>query len=86
MEACRILYSTQSGRAKACARRIARRLRDETTVLVENRSGDSFDQHIQDLASFTDTVRQRNVYLVLIVSTAGDGEHTDTIKRTWSML
>ena len=84
MESCQILFSTQSGRAKACARRCARLIREETSVAVQSRS--AFDDAVVDVSAFCDAVRESRSFLLLFVSTTGDGEHTDTIQRTWKML
>jgi len=88
MEGCYVLFSTQSGRAKACARRCARLLREQTPIRIHNRSGTTFDEGIwgDHLSEFCDTVRNSKSFLLLFVSTTGDGEHTDTIQRTWKLL
>ena len=86
MEGCHILFSTQSGRAKACARRSARLVREETCVRLLNRSGQPFDDAVHDLSEFCDVLRASKSLLLLFVSTTGDGEHTDTIQRTWKLL
>ena len=44
---CHILFSTQSGRAKACARCCSRLIRERTNIRVLNRSGNAFDDEIQ---------------------------------------
>jgi hypothetical protein len=74
---CRILYSTQSGRAKACARRTAR-------ILGLVRASNSFDEDIIGTDTLQEYVRQQlrpesqttTTTLILFVSTTGDGEHT----------
>lgn len=83
---CRILYSTQSGRSKACARRVARILYERTEVELQNATGSTFDDAIDDLITFAAGLRQSKEVLLLFVSTTGDGEHTDTISRTWRKL
>jgi hypothetical protein len=76
---CRILYSTQSGRAKACARRAARIL-----GCVESKS---FDDDMLGTDSLPEYVRRRlrqesqTTLLILFVSTTGDGEHTVRRRR-----
>jgi sulfite reductase alpha subunit-like flavoprotein len=73
----RILYSTQSGRAKACARRTAR-------ILGVNGVSKSFDDDIVGSDTCQEYVRRRlrpvfpttTMLLILFVSTTGDGEHT----------
>ena len=85
-DSCRILYSTQSGRAKACARRTARILRESANVQLENLAGSTFDHDIRDISEFASSLRQSGTFLVMFVSTTGDGEHTDTIQRTWQQL
>ncbi|CAJ1954359.1 unnamed protein product [Cylindrotheca closterium] len=81
---CQILWSTQSGRAKACARRTARILKEETTLNV-NDVGSSFDDASQP---FLDLVANlpSDTFLLLFVSTTGDGEHCDSIRDTWKAL
>lgn len=71
-----ILYSTETGRAKACARRAFRILRSGGIPVSTPRA---FDEH-GAVASL------RDVFLVCFVSTAGEGEHTSTIKNTWREL
>lgn len=81
---CKILYSTQSGRAKACARRTARTLREQTNLDLQNGAGSTFDEDVQTLPDLVQSIQ--NSFLILFVSTTGDGEHTDTIQRTWKQL
>ena len=79
-----ILYSTQSGRAKACARRSSRLLRSKYPSIVI-RGNCSFDEFgVQNFLSLGST--QHGHLLLLFVSTTGDGEHTTSIARTWSAL
>ena len=79
-----ILYSTQSGRAKACARRSSRLLRSKYPSIVL-RGNCSFDEFgVQNFLSLG-SARNSNL-LLLFVSTTGDGEHTTSIARTWSAL
>ena len=81
-----ILYSTQSGRAKACARRSSRLLKTKypSILICGNCSFDEFGaQNFLSLGSSNAT--NKNV-LLLFVSTTGDGEHTTSIAKTWSAL
>jgi sulfite reductase alpha subunit-like flavoprotein len=88
-QSCKILFSTQSGRAKACARRTARILREQTSIQVPDNGypfdeappQQSFIQTLQELQSAPD-----NAFLLLFVSTTGDGEHCDSIRNTWKSL
>ena len=81
---CHILWSTQSGRAKACARRVARILKEQTTVQLEGGVGSAFD----DLPSFVEFVSSlpKTSLVVMFVSTTGDGEQCDSIRQTWKAL
>lgn len=75
--ACRILYSTQSGRAKACARRTARIISEY--VELQNGKGTTFDDDLwlqSSVEDFACQMRESNALLVLFVSTTGDGEQT----------
>jgi flavodoxin len=84
-ESVHIIFSTQSGRAKACARRCARLIREQTRVGV--RPGSAFDDDVcTNLIDWCQKLRTSKSLLVLFVSTTGDGEHTDTIQRTWKQL
>ena len=89
---CHIFFSTQSGRAKACARRCSRLIRERTNYRVLNRSGSAFDDDIQQhhpkqgLTGWCSSLKNSKSLLVLFVSTTGDGEHTDTIRNTWKLL
>ena len=85
MSSCRILWSTQSGRAKACARRTARILREETTLEVKG-AGSSFDETPEPFIEFASKYDDENTFLLLFVSTTGDGEHCDSIRDTWHSL
>ena len=78
-----ILWSTQSGKAKACARRTARILRScsKTPNQIEpGYHGCSFDDYTP--SSFANT----KGLVIMFISTTGDGEHTDTISKTWNFL
>jgi sulfite reductase alpha subunit-like flavoprotein len=84
LTSCRILYSTQSGRSKAAARRTARILREQTNLNLENAAGSTFDDGVRSLPDLVQSLR--NSFLILFVSTTGDGEHTDSIQRFWRQL
>jgi flavodoxin len=84
METCQILYATQSGRAKACARRAARVLGERTTISLT--SGTSADDGMRDLHEFAASARQQSSLIILFVSTTGDGEHTDSMQHSWKQL
>ncbi|GKY96937.1 hypothetical protein MPSEU_000652700 [Mayamaea pseudoterrestris] len=85
MNECLILYATQSGRAKACARRTARILREKNVWLC-NGSGSSFeDDSILEFAKQSTEIKA-NRFLLLFVSTTGDGEHVDAMRKTWKQL
>lgn len=77
---CTILFSTQSGRARACARRAARLLEERAGVNVLHRA--SVDEHVKGDLS----VLRASSFLLFFVSTTGEGEHTDTIRQTWALL
>jgi hypothetical protein len=73
---CYILYSTQSGRAKACARRSARLLA-QLDIALPNGKGTAFDEATTSLIDTAPTLRaNRQSLLLIFVSTTGDGEHT----------
>jgi hypothetical protein len=73
---CYILYSTQSGRAKACARRSARLLA-QRDIALPNGKGTAFDEATPCLVDGAPTLRDNGPSLLLLfVSTTGDGEHT----------
>ena len=85
---CRILWSTQSGRAKACARRTARILQEQTTLHVTD-IGSSFDATPEPfISTFASNSGEQdeNSLLLLFVSTTGDGDHCDSIRDTWKSL
>lgn len=119
LQHCRIFYATQSGRAKACARRTARMLQEQTSIIqgapttntmstsganILSLSGTTFDAALESvklnerevgvddessrLVRFCTHLReqQNEQFLLLFVSTTGDGEHTDTIQRFWKQL
>jgi sulfite reductase alpha subunit-like flavoprotein len=80
---CTILWSTQSGRAKACARRVARILREQTEVNV------TVGGAVDDFGLFDKLIvsqQQQNHAWVFLISTTGDGEQCDSIRQTWKAL
>lgn len=83
---CTILWSTQSGRAKACARRVARILKEQTTVAV------TVGGQVDDFAFFDKIVASSssrpdvNHWWIFLISTTGDGEQCDSIRQTWKAL
>ena len=81
-----ILYSTQSGRAKACARRAARLLQHHrfSSSIYGNCSFDDFG--VSNFLSLGNHSSETTHLLLLFVSTTGDGEHTTSIANTWSAL
>ncbi|KAL3784346.1 hypothetical protein HJC23_004109 [Cyclotella cryptica] len=94
-----VLYSTQSGRAKACARRSSRLLRSKYPSLVirGNCSFDEFgvtrflslgssDHGTKPVQNESDCKTENPHLLLLFVSTTGDGEHTTSISQTWSAM
>jgi len=96
-----ILWSTQGGRAKACARRTARILRDSTnssgsaTNLPDGYYGSSFDDYGardflnlgQGSSDNSNGGTDTNKRLIIMfVSTTGDAEQCDSIRDTWKML
>lgn len=91
MQSCRILWSTQSGRAKACARRTKRILTEQTTLQIED-VGSSFDDtpepFLEWVTSFSPNRSDDDddSFLLMFVSTTGDGEHCDSIRETWKTL
>lgn len=98
---CRILWSTQSGKAKACARRVSRILREQTTAEIGG-AGFPFDEcpiPLVQIASSSDylsndgtrkvTYKKHSFeepLLLMFVSTTGDGEQCDSIRDTWQAL
>ena len=88
ISSCRILWSTQSGRSKACARRTARILGEKTMLKLEGGIGSPFDEMpLQFLDLMTAPKKEIGHTLILMfVSTTGDGEHCDSIRNTWKSL
>ena len=88
ISSCRIMWSTQSGRAKACARRTARILGEKTMVKLEGGIGSPFDETpVPFLELLTSTHEDGDGTLILMfVSTTGDGEQCDPIRNTWKSL
>ena len=99
---CTILWSTQSGRAKACARRTARLLRsrgvsifgrpnetDPYGCAFDTFGSSNFLSFSATVADATDTsarLSHQRQLLVAFVSTTGDAEQCDTIRNTWLAL
>ena len=83
---CRILWSTQSGRAKACARRSHRILSEQTTLTFVDSIGSSFDETPEPFLDWVGRMKTEDEFLLLFVSTTGDGEHCDSIRQTWEAL
>lgn len=84
---CRLLYATQSGRAKACARRVARLLQTHTPLAVPRPT--SLDETLgvslrQVVASWKADKKTQRTLLILFVSTTGDGEAPDNMRQTWT--
>lgn len=84
LKSCRILWSTQSGRAKACARRTRRILTEQSALHVED-IGSSFDEKSEPFTEWVSSM-DPSCFLLLFVSTTGDGEHCDSIRDTWKTL
>ncbi len=84
IQSCRILWSTQSGRAKACARRTRRILSEQTALEIED-VGSSFDETSEPFTEWASSL-ESSCFLLLFVSTTGDGEHCDSIRETWKTL
>jgi hypothetical protein len=73
----RVLVSTQSGRAKACARRASRILREEYGKALGEVLFFDVDPWFQSQISVgRDETKSEPTTLILFVSTTGDGEHT----------
>ena len=85
MKSCKIFWSTQSGRAKACARRTVRILREETCLDIKE-LGSSFDESSPETFVEIASNLSEDTFLILFVSTTGDGEHCDSIQDTWKIL
>jgi flavodoxin len=83
---CQVLYSTQSGRAKACARRVVRIIREQYDMTI--RSVSSFDESPNNLLLLPPSTESetKSCLWILLVSTTGDGEHCDSIQSTWKAL
>ena len=80
-----ILWATQSGRAKACARRTIRLLHSSLGITPNNIQGQcSFDDFGAD--GFLSLGQQQNSLLLMFVSTTGDAEQCTSIASTWSKL
>ncbi|CAB9499948.1 NADPH-dependent diflavin oxidoreductase 1 [Seminavis robusta] len=83
---CTIVYSTQTGRARACARRTARILREKTQLTLLG--GTPFDELVPSFLDYPhgQQQQQQNHFFLLFVSTTGDGVHCDSIAQTWKSL
>jgi sulfite reductase alpha subunit-like flavoprotein len=81
---CTIFYSTQTRRAKACARRTARILRETTCLKILG--GTTFDDIPTSFVDVATTAKSYKHFFLFFVSTTGDGEHCDTIQQTWKSL
>eukprot|EP00580_Thalassiosira_gravida_P011109 CAMPEP_0201643010 /NCGR_PEP_ID=MMETSP0493-20130528/27377_1 /ASSEMBLY_ACC=CAM_ASM_000838 /TAXON_ID=420259 /ORGANISM="Thalassiosira gravida, Strain GMp14c1" /LENGTH=757 /DNA_ID=CAMNT_0048117335 /DNA_START=81 /DNA_END=2351 /DNA_ORIENTATION=+ len=83
-----ILWATQTGRAKACARRTIRLLHsvshDTLASDIHTRGRCAFDDI--DFLSLGSQQQQQQQLLILFVSTTGDAEQPSTIQNTWSKL
>ena len=83
LQSCTILWSTQSGRAKACARRVARILREQTDTIVT--VGGEVDEY-----AFCERISEGafppHHWWIFLISTTGDGEQCDNIQQTWKAL
>eukprot|EP00977_Amphora_coffeiformis_P006698 scaffold1465_cov179-Amphora_coffeaeformis.AAC.10 len=98
----RLLYATQSGRAKACARRVERTLRFHAPALLPEAPTAALDDDDDDdeTTTTTDTPGgggggggggyltsvSSSTLLILFISTTGDGEPPDTMTNTWKQL
>ena len=89
----RFLYSTQSGRAKACSRRTCRLVLEKFPAQIDPRQprelrscDEDFALYQNDLHNWAENLRKNRALLLLFISTTGDGEHTDTIQRLWRQL
>ena len=82
-----ILWATQSGRAKACARRTIRLLHSTLGITSNNIQGQcSFDDFGSDRFLSLGQQQQKSHLLLLFVSTTGDAEQCTSIASTWSKL
>mmetsp|Transcript_2971 Transcript_2971/g.4601 ORF Transcript_2971/g.4601 Transcript_2971/m.4601 type:complete len:732 (+) Transcript_2971:132-2327(+) len=87
---CTILWSTQTGRAKACARRTARIIQSKEHVRIHSSCGAfgcAFDDASPPLLQIQSShATPQSCWLLLFVSTTGDGEQCDGIHQTWKQL
>lgn len=100
IDSCLVLYATQSGRAKACARRSSRILAELSSANDGNspspatfkvsasgyRSIDDKYRGMSNIKEFAAQYGDSKTLLVLFVSTTGDGEQTDSMQRIWKQL
>ncbi|KAL7497776.1 hypothetical protein ACHAWT_010193 [Skeletonema menzelii] len=82
-----ILWATQSGRAKACARRTIRLLHSSLGISPNNIQGQcSFDDFGADRFLSLGHQQPRGSLLLMFVSTTGDAEQCTSMASTWSKL
>ncbi len=82
-----ILWATQSGRAKACARRTIRLLHSSLGISPNNIQGQcSFDDFGADRFLSLGRQQPKGSLLLMFVSTTGDAEQCTSITSTWSKL
>lgn len=95
---CHLYYASQSGRAKACARRVERALRTHcgSNLILEETCSTSLDEALRrassssSLSSLHDLVsakwKRDDTFLLFFVSTTGDGEPPDNMRDIWRQL
>lgn len=89
-----ILWATQTGRAKACARRTVRLLKSTIHNGIShhnNMNGLCAFDELDFLALGQSTLnhheqQHQQSILILFVSTTGDAEQTSSIQKTWARL
>ena len=88
-----ILWATQTGRAKACARRTVRLLKSTIHNGIShhnNMNGLCAFDELDFLALGQSTLNhhelQQQSILIVFVRTTGDAEQTSSIQKTWSHL
>jgi flavodoxin len=87
-----ILWATQTGRAKACARRTVRLLKStiHNDISHNNMNGLCAFDELDFLALGQSTLNhhelQQQSILIVFVRTTGDAEQTSSIQKTWSHL
>ena len=100
-----VLWSTSTGRSKACARRACRMLRSRGISIVSTNAPKEAEK-LSDLSELAqqpmfggcafdefgpqrllNISAQKNIpWIILFVSTTGDGENCDTIQQCWTAL